>query len=125
MKPHPSPWPYRFARGAATVLSLGLLTGCTSAVVPAGPDTYFVSRGPLPIWASAARAKSDCYQEADAWCRKRGLVMVPVSSAAKDAIAGKEPGSAELTFRALKPGDPEIKRSNIEAPDKTKRIQIR
>lgn len=74
---------------------------------------------------SAAKAKADCYQKASAWCTARGLVMVPISSDAQDPIAARKPGSAELTFRALKPGDPDIKRVNIEAPDITKRIEIR
>ena len=101
------------------------ITGCVSNVQSAGPDTYFVSCGPLPIWMSAAKAKADCYQQASAWCAARGLVMVPIASDEQDPIAGRKPGSAELTFRALKPGDPDIKRVNIEAPDSTERIQIR
>jgi hypothetical protein len=104
--------------------ALVLLTGCVSQVVPAGPDTYFISYGPLPITMSAAKAKAKCYQQAAAWCTKRGLVMVPVSSAAQDPVVGIA-GHAELTFHALKPGDPDIKRANIEAPDTTKRIETR
>ena len=84
------------------------ITGCASSVVPAGPDTYYVSYGPLPITMSAAKAKAHCYQQASAWCQTRGLVMVPVSSDAQEAIAFRNAGHAELTFRALKPGDPAI-----------------
>jgi hypothetical protein len=98
--------------------------GCVSSVQPAGPDTYFVSKGPLPIWMSAARGKADCYQKASEWCAARGLVMVPVSSDEQNSIPGRA-GSAELTFRALKPGDPDIKRATIEEPDTTQRIQTR
>ena len=57
---------------------------------------------------SAAKAKSHCYQQASAWCKARGLVMVPVTSDAQEAIAFRNAGHAELTFHALKPGDPAI-----------------
>ncbi len=100
------------------------ITGCASNIVAAGPDTYFVSYGPLPITMSAAKAKAHCYQLASEWCKARGLVMVPVSSNEQNAIPGRA-GSAELTFRALKPGDPDIKRATIEAPDTTQRIETR
>ncbi|HAO77575.1 MAG TPA: hypothetical protein DCQ92_01125 [Verrucomicrobia subdivision 3 bacterium] len=106
------------------LLALIILTGCASNVVPAGPDTYYISYGPLPITMSAAKAKAQCYRQASAWCVARGLVMVPVSSAAQDPVVGIA-GHAELTFHALKPGDPDIKRANIEAPDTTKRIETR
>jgi hypothetical protein len=84
------------------------ITGCASSVVPAGPDTYYVSYGPLPITMSAAKGKAHCYQQASAWCQARGLVMVPISSDAQEAIAFRNAGHADLTFRALKPGDPAI-----------------
>jgi hypothetical protein len=106
------------------LLAIILLTGCASHVVPAGPDTYYISCGPLPIWMSAAKAKANIYGQASTWCTARGLVMVPVSSAAQDPVVGIA-GHAELTFHALKPGDPDIKRANIEAPDTTKRIETR
>lgn len=99
-------------------------TGCSSGVQPAGPNTYFISKGSLPIWMSAAGAKADCYRQANEWCVARGLVMVPISSDAKDPIPGRA-GSAELTFRALTPGDPDIKRNNIEEPQTKQRIQMR
>ncbi len=97
----------------ASIMSfaLALLTGCMSTVVPSGPNTYYISKGSLPIWMSAANAKADCYHEADVWCAKRGLVMVPISSDAQDPIAFRSAGSAQLTFRALKPGDPAITNS--------------
>ena len=101
------------------------ITGCASNVVPAGPNnTYYVSYGPLPIWMSAAKAKAKCYLLASDWCAARDLVMVPVSIEAKDPSFGRA-GSAELTFRALKSGDPDIKRANIEARNTTNQIDIR
>ena len=86
---------------ALSLLALVLLNGCMSSVTPAGPGLYYISKGPLSIWSSAARAKADCYREANVWCAKRGLIMVPVTSAADDSSFGHA-GSAELTFRAVK-----------------------
>ena len=82
------------------IVTLVLLAGCASPVVSAGPDTHYISYGPLPIWMSAAKAKADCYQQANAWCAARGLVMVPVSDNEVNAVFGRA-GSAELTFRAV------------------------
>jgi hypothetical protein len=109
---------------AATFIAL-FLSACASSVMRAGPDTYYVSYGPLPVWMSAAKAKAECYEMASEWCEKLGLVMVPVSLDSQDAIAFRSAGSAELTFRALKPGDPEIQRGKIDKPDSIQRIQIR
>jgi hypothetical protein len=108
------------------VLASLILTGCATStgVVTAGPDTYFISRS-ITHYGTAGEAKAAIYQEAGAWCAARGLVMVPVSSDEKDPVRFSHLGSAELLFRALKPGDPEIKRANVESPDTTKRIEIR
>ena len=48
------------------------VTGCSSGVQPAGPDTYFISKGSLPIWMSAAGAKADCYKKANQMLRGTG-----------------------------------------------------
>ncbi len=105
------------------LLALFLLAGCASSVAPAGPDTYFVSYGPLPIWMSAAKAKAECYQKAGAWCAKRGLVMVPLSDNEQQTVVGRA-GSAELTFRALKPNDPEIQRPHMDVVAPIERKEI-
>ncbi len=51
--------------------------------------------------------------------------MVPLSIDTIDGVTGRNTPSATLVFRALKPGDPEIKRVNIEAPDNIQRVQRR
>ena len=107
------------------VLAVCVFTACSSSgVVPAGPDTYLISRS-VSGFSTAASAKAKLYREASAWCKAQGLVMVPLSSDEKDPLAGKRMGSAELLFRALKPGDPDIQRANVESPNHTQRIQIR
>jgi hypothetical protein len=51
--------------------------------------------------------------------------MVPVSFDARGGELGKRPPLVDLTFRALPPGDPDIKRPILEAPDAIYRVQIR
>ena len=101
-----------------------LVAGCSTGVVPAGPDTYMVSRS-VSGFSTAGAAKAAAYREASEWCAKRGLVMVPISSDAQNPVTGQRMGHAELTFRALKPGDPEIHRANVESPNHTQRVQVR
>lgn len=101
-----------------------LVAGCSTGVVAAGPDTYLIARS-VSGFGTTSAAKASVYRDANAWCASRGLVMVPVSSDSKDPVTMQHMGSVELVFRALKPGDPEIKRSTVESPDHTQRIQVR
>lgn len=100
------------------------LCGCTTGVVPAGPQTYVISRQ-IGAFSNGAAGKAALYREANEWCTQRGLVMMPVSTDAYDPQVGKRMGSAELTFRALPPGDAEIKRPTLEKPDYIQRVQER
>lgn len=70
-------------------------------------------------FSSAGAAKAAAYREANKWCAARGLIMVPVSIDEQNPVTGQHMGHAELTFRALKPGDPEIRRGNVESPTYT------
>ena len=74
---------------------------------------------------SSAQARAEVYALANKFCEDRGLVMVPLSIDTIDGVTGRNTPSATLVFRALQPGDPEIKRVNIEAPDNIQRIQRR
>jgi hypothetical protein len=107
----------------ALVICLGL-SGCSTGVVAAGPDTYMISKS-IPFFSTVGSAKASIYRDASKWCAERGLIMVPVASDATQPVAGQHMGSAELTFRGLRPGDPEVRRTNIERPDYTHRIQSR
>ena len=105
------------------LLPLLVFAACTSGVIPAGPNTYIITKQ-VSSFSSGASGKAQCYREASAFCAQRGLVMIPVSSDAQSAEFGKM-GNAELTFRALPPGDPEIRRGSIDAPTSIQRIQYR
>lgn len=100
------------------------VAGCVSSgVIPRGRDTYMISKSGTAV-GSGSSIKADLYREADAWCRARGLVMVPLSESSVDGIAGTRRASAEIVFRAVPPGDAEDARTNLRAvPDTV--IEIR
>lgn len=100
------------------------LAGCSTGVVPAGPDTYMLSV-PATGFSTAGAAKAKAYKQASEWCARRGLVMVPVSVDASGPQFGRSMGRADLVFRALKPGDPDINRPTVEKPDYTERRELR
>ena len=108
---------------AGAAIAFSLLAGCAAEVIPAGPDTYTVASSGAGFSTAGVRAKT--YRAANDYCQKRGLVMVPVSFDAQGGVLGQRPPTAELVFRALTPGDPEIKRPNVEGPNYIQRIQSR
>lgn len=100
------------------------LTSCsTSNVIPCGLDTFMVSSSGAGFGTGGVR--ENCFEKANKYCAQRGLVMMPVSFDARGGELGSHPPTAELTFRALRPGDPEIKRPNLEAPNAIYRVQVR
>lgn len=106
------------------ILVLALPSCSSSGVVSTGPNSYMISKS-VHGFSSGAAGKADVYREASAWCAKRGLVMVPITSDSRDPVAGKGMGSAEVHFKALRPGDPGINSGAITKPDEIKRIEIR
>ena len=56
-----------------------------------------------------ASLKAKCYEEANAFCAARGLVMVPVSTAGRDGnpVPFGKGASCELVFKAVVKGSPE------------------
>jgi hypothetical protein len=102
-----------------------LMTSCASPeVISAGPDTYTVTSGASAGFSSVG-VRAEVYKSANKFCQEQGLVMVPVSMDATEGALGRHPPSATLVFRALKPGDPDIKRVNVEGPNSIQRIQER
>jgi hypothetical protein len=92
------------------------ISGCVSSdVISAGPDTYMVTASGAGFSTAGVREK--VYAKANAYCASRGLVMVPVSFKARPGQLGRNPPSADLVFRALKPGDPAIERPMISESD--------
>ena len=101
-----------------------LLPSCsTSSVIPCGPDTYMVTSSGAGF--SEGPTLEKVYGKANAFCSERGLVMVPVDIDSQGGVYGQRPPSARLTFQALKPGDPRIKKGSTSAPDTIIRVQHR
>ena len=104
-----------------------LLSGCVSSdVISAGPDTYMVSASGAGFATAGVREK--VYKKANDFCAARGLVMVPVSLKVRPGALAQHPPSADLIFRALKPGDPAIGRPELIGDDEalaaTQRINV-
>ena len=68
---------------------------------------------------ATAGVREKVYEKANQYCAKKGLVMVPVSFKARPGELGRHPPSADLVFRALKPGDPAIGRPEITDADES------
>jgi hypothetical protein len=88
--------------------------GCASGprVTPAGPGSYSVTSEDGLRWNTATiPAREIAFQAANRYCAKRKLVMVPVTLDLRPGEIGVRPATADLVFRALPPGDPQIARS--------------
>lgn len=102
----------------SAIIIAAITSGCVSSrVISAGPDTYMVTASGAGF--STAGVRETVYDKANAFCAERGLVMVPVSCNARPGELGQRPPSADLIFRALKPGDPEILRPQLIESDET------
>jgi hypothetical protein len=107
----------RTARFYIAMVSTALLLGCsTSSIIPTGQDTYMVTASGAGFSTVGVRDK--VFKAANDYCVKRGLVMVPISFKANPGLLGRNPPpSADLIFRALKPGDPAIANSTLIEDD--------
>ncbi len=97
-----------------------LLTACVSVsnVVPAGKDTWMVAGSNSRIGADAIM-KADLYKTAADFCAGQDKIFTPVSMNYIHLVIGR-PASADLTFRCLVEGDPELTRPTMKpVPDTT------
>lgn len=90
------------------LIVLGVAGCTTSRVTPVGSETYMVSS--VGAGFSTAPVRDRVFRKANEYCEGKGLVMVPTSFNATQGQLGSNPPEATLTFMALKPGDPEIKK---------------
>ena len=91
------------------------LAGYTSPdpVLPMGKDTYMLSGTGAWSWSSGAALKGDLFREADAFCRSQDKQLMPVNTASNDGSFSRL-AQAELQFRCLTEGAPELARPNFE-----------
>lgn len=86
-----------------------VLAGCGAGqVLQTGADTYSVTSSGAGF--STDGVKADVYRAANEFCAKKNLIMVEVSINTQNGALGRNPPSADLKFRCLAQGDPEIQR---------------
>jgi hypothetical protein len=91
------------------------LSGCASSgPVPMGRDTFMMSQTGAWSWSSGSALKGNLYAEADQFCRSKGREMMPVSTRQNNANMTGTFAHAEIQFRCLLPGDPELSRPTME-----------
>jgi hypothetical protein len=110
--------PHRPSRGVAKALgmriaaaSIGcvLVAGCahSGGVLKMGPDTYTASAAASPARGGISGARTIALGQANQHCTQMGKeILVTNVSTATINIYGA--GSAEVTFRCLAKGDPEV-----------------
>ena len=90
------------------------MAGCAhSGVVPIGPDTYMIANSEWGF-SSGGVQKAKVMKQASDFCVSRGKEMLPISTRQNDVSFGKTP-AAEVQFRCLSHGDPELKRPSPES----------
>lgn len=84
------------------LLALVLLAGCAGAthVVSTGPGTYMVASHGAMGWSSGPAQKAKAFEEADAYCKSRGLVFQAIRSSDTPSGFGKV-AAGEVEFRCL------------------------
>ena len=110
------PHDWRRWLGIAGALAFGAatLSGCAqSGPVQIGPDTYMVTNTGTWSWSSGAALKGDLYQQAMTFCQSQGREMLPLNAAWNNATL-IDFAHAELQFRCLIAGDPELSRPHIK-----------
>lgn len=89
----------------------------SSGVLKMGPDTYTVSSAAAPARGGYSEARKIALAEANQYCSSQGkeILVTNVNTATINAFGA---GSADITFRCLSKGDPELARPEYrQAPD--------
>lgn len=76
-----------------------LASGCTSDIVSTGNGEFIISKSGT-AWSAGGSELAGLYQQANAFCAKKGQVVEKVSEQAEDGRVGKN-ASATLRFRCV------------------------
>jgi hypothetical protein len=99
----------RFILAGACASAVVLVAGCAhSGVVAMGPDTFMIANSEWGF-TSGSYQKAKVLKEASDYCKSIGKEVLPLSTKQNDVELGKTP-AAEVQFRCLQSGDPELKR---------------
>lgn len=97
----------------ALVVGLGFTACASTGPVSMGKDTYMLAKPGGFLTVAGGEVKADLFREADQYCRGQNKHLMPISSSARDAGVAQY-ASAEIQFRCLAEGDPELRRPNME-----------
>ena len=92
-----------------------------------GPNTYTVTYGGgigSPSHVSVGPARAKVMKAANQFCNERGFVMLPLAIRERPGAIGSHTAEVSLDFRAVPPGDAEIRRPNMESVAPVQRIHI-
>lgn len=96
-----------------------LLAACaqSSGVLKMGPDTYSASAAAAPARGGYSEARKLALSDANQYCAQMGKeILVTNIGTATTNVYGA--GSADVTFRCLAKGDPELQRPEYrKSPD--------
>ena len=87
------------------ILLVALFSGCSSTgVIPMSQDSYYIGKKDgTPGLGISLSNKAEVYQEANAFCSKKGLEVYTLSETVTPAAPGRL-GSTELHFKCVAPG---------------------
>jgi len=95
------------------IVATAILAACAhSGVVSIGPDTYMIANSEWGFTSGGVQ-KAKVMKEASDYCESIGKQMLPISTSQNDVAWGKTP-AAEVQFRCLPHGDPELRRPTLE-----------
>lgn len=89
----------------------------SSGVQRLGPDTFSVSSAAAPARGGYSEARRIALDDANEYCTKIGkeILVLNIGTATTNVYGA---GSADVTFRCLSKGDPELQRPEYrQAPD--------
>jgi hypothetical protein len=98
-----------------------LFDGCGvhSDVVKVGPDTYMIARSDWGV-SSGGYEKAKGIGEAEKYCASLGREILVISTTQNDMRFGVQ-AAAEVRFRCLLKGDPELTRPPAQEPQTPER----
>ncbi len=100
-------------RNIIMVLSLSVvIAGCASSeFTRMGRDTFSIKKQSFSTYSSADEVKDDLNKEGSEYCSDIGKVFLPINSKGEDGVRGLTYSNAEIQFRCLSKGDPELIRT--------------
>ena len=100
-------------RAIILIVATATLAACAhTGAVSIGPDTYMIANSEWGFTSGGVQ-KAKVMKEASDYCKSIGKEMLPISTSQNDVAWGKTP-AAEVQFRCLSQGDPELRRPTLQ-----------